>query len=46
MPSDTMPRLRIGIPKGSLQENMTKLFTLAGHDLRVRKMYPAPFFFV
>jgi ATP phosphoribosyltransferase len=42
MTSDTTPRLRIGIPKGSLQETTKKLFTLAGYDLRIsgRSYYP------
>ncbi len=35
-------RLRLGIPKGSLQETTKKLFALAGYDLRVsgRSYYP------
>jgi ATP phosphoribosyltransferase len=35
-------RLRIGIPKGSLQETTRKLFALAGFDLRIsgRSYYP------
>jgi len=35
-------RLRIGIPKGSLQETTKKLFSLAGFDLRIsgRSYYP------
>ena len=35
-------RLRIGIPKGSLQETTRKLFDLAGFDLRIsgRSYYP------
>ena len=35
-------RLRIGIPKGSLQETTKKLFVLAGYDLRIsgRSYYP------
>ena len=42
MTNDTTPRLRIGIPKGSLQETTKKLFTLAGYDLRIsgRSYYP------
>jgi len=42
MTNDTTPRLRIGIPKGSLQETTRKLFTLAGYDLRIsgRSYYP------
>lgn len=36
------PRLRIGLPKGSLQETTRKLFALAGYDLRIssRSYYP------
>jgi ATP phosphoribosyltransferase len=35
-------RLRLGIPKGSLQETTKKLFSLAGYDLRIsgRSYYP------
>ncbi len=35
-------RLRLGIPKGSLQETTKKLFALAGYDLRIsgRSYYP------
>lgn len=35
-------RLRLGIPKGSLQETTKKLFTLAGYGLRIsgRSYYP------
>ncbi len=35
-------RLRLGLPKGSLQETTQKLFTLAGYDLRIasRSYYP------
>ena len=42
MTNDTTPQLRIGIPKGSLQETTRKLFTLAGYDLRIsgRSYYP------
>ena len=42
MTNDTIPQLRIGIPKGSLQETTKKLFTLAGYDLRIsgRSYYP------
>jgi ATP phosphoribosyltransferase len=42
MTNDTTPQLRIGIPKGSLQETTKKLFTLAGYDLRIsgRSYYP------
>jgi ATP phosphoribosyltransferase len=42
MTNDTTPQLRIGIPKGSLQETTNKLFTLAGYDLRIsgRSYYP------
>jgi ATP phosphoribosyltransferase len=38
----TSTRLRIGIPKGSLQETTRKLFALAGFDLRIsgRSYYP------
>jgi ATP phosphoribosyltransferase len=37
------PRLRVGIPKGSLQETTQKLFVRAGYDLRIsgRSYYPA-----
>ena len=40
--SAAAPILRLGIPKGSLQETTIKLFTLAGYDLRVsgRSYYP------
>jgi ATP phosphoribosyltransferase len=41
--SDASPtRLRIGLPKGSLQETTQKLFALAGYDVRVssRSYYP------
>ncbi|MCG8589815.1 MAG: ATP phosphoribosyltransferase [Proteobacteria bacterium] len=36
------PRLRLGLPKGSLQETTRKLFALAGYDLRIssRSYYP------
>ena len=36
------PRLRLGIPKGSLQETTQKLFIRAGYDLRIsgRSYYP------
>jgi ATP phosphoribosyltransferase len=42
MTNDTTLQLRIGIPKGSLQETTKKLFTLAGYDLRIsgRSYYP------
>ena len=30
-------RLRLGLPKGSLQATTEKLFTLAGFDLRIRE---------
>jgi ATP phosphoribosyltransferase len=42
MTDDTSHQLRIGIPKGSLQETTKKLFTLAGYDLRIsgRSYYP------
>ena len=35
-------RLRLGLPKGSLQQTTEKLFTLAGFDLRIgaRSYYP------
>lgn len=38
----TAPRLRLGIPKGSLQETTQKLFQRAGFDLRIsgRSYYP------
>lgn len=38
----TTARLRIGIPKGSLQDTTRKLFALAGYDLRIsgRSYYP------
>jgi ATP phosphoribosyltransferase len=37
------PRLRIGLPKGSLQETTKKLFGLAGYDIRFsgRSYYPS-----
>lgn len=40
--SDEEARLRLGIPKGSLQETTQKLFMLAGYDLRIsgRSYYP------
>ncbi|BBO21116.1 MAG: ATP phosphoribosyltransferase [Rhodocyclaceae bacterium] len=40
--SDAAPRLRLGIPKGSLQETTQKLFQRAGYDLRIsgRSYYP------
>jgi ATP phosphoribosyltransferase len=40
--SDTPPILRVGLPKGSLQETTRKLFTLAGFDLRIsgRSYFP------
>jgi ATP phosphoribosyltransferase len=41
--SDASPtRLRIGLPKGSLQETTQKLFALAGYDVRIgsRSYYP------
>jgi ATP phosphoribosyltransferase len=36
------PKLRLGLPKGSLQETTLKLFALAGYDIRVssRSYYP------
>jgi ATP phosphoribosyltransferase len=41
--SDNAPQLRLGIPKGSLQETTQKLFERAGFDLRIsgRSYYPA-----
>ncbi len=40
--TDTAPRLRLGIPKGSLQETTQKLFQQAGFNLRIsgRSYYP------
>ena len=40
--STNSPRLRLGIPKGSLQETTQKLFIRAGYDLRIsgRSYYP------
>jgi ATP phosphoribosyltransferase len=40
--SDNSPRLRLGIPKGSLQETTQMLFQRAGYDLRIsgRSYYP------
>ena len=40
--TDTATRLRLGIPKGSLQETTQKLFQRAGYDLRIsgRSYYP------
>ncbi len=40
--TDSAPRLRLGIPKGSLQETTQKLFQRAGYDLRIsgRSYYP------
>ena len=40
--SDDRPRLRLGIPKGSLQDTTQKLFQRAGYDLRIsgRSYYP------
>ena len=37
------PKLRIGLPKGSLQETTTKLFKKAGYDIRIsgRSYYPS-----
>ncbi len=42
MTEDKGQRLRIGIPKGSLQETTKRLFNLAGFDLRIsgRSYYP------
>lgn len=41
--SDEGPKLRIGLPKGSLQETTTKLFAKAGYDIRIsgRSYYPS-----
>ena len=40
--SDSTQVLRVGLPKGSLQETTRKLFSLAGFDLRIsgRSYYP------
>jgi ATP phosphoribosyltransferase len=40
--STDSPRLRVGIPKGSLQDTTQKLFSRAGYDLRIsgRSYYP------
>jgi ATP phosphoribosyltransferase len=40
--SDNHPRLRLGIPKGSLQETTQSLFQRAGYNLRIsgRSYYP------
>jgi ATP phosphoribosyltransferase len=40
--TDTATRLRLGIPKGSLQDTTQKLFQCAGYDLRIsgRSYYP------
>ena len=40
--SDASPVLRVGLPKGSLQETTKRLFTLAGFDLRIsgRSYFP------
>ncbi|MBI4998571.1 MAG: ATP phosphoribosyltransferase [Rhodocyclales bacterium] len=40
--SDSRPRLRLGIPKGSLQETTQSLFQRAGYNLRIsgRSYYP------
>lgn len=40
--TDTASRLRLGIPKGSLQDTTQKLFQRAGYDLRIsgRSYYP------
>ncbi len=42
MTTDAPPRLRLGIPKGSLQETTQRLFERAGYDLRIsgRSYYP------
>jgi ATP phosphoribosyltransferase len=41
--SDASPCLRVGIPKGSLQDTTQKLFVQAGYDLRIsgRSYYPS-----
>jgi ATP phosphoribosyltransferase len=41
--SDTKPALRLGIPKGSLQDTTQQLFVRAGYDLRIsgRSYYPS-----
>jgi len=41
--SETAKALRVGIPKGSLQETTQKLFVRAGYDLRIsgRSYYPS-----
>ena len=41
--SENTPSLRLGIPKGSLQETTQKLFLRAGYDLRIsgRSYYPS-----
>lgn len=41
--NDKTRLLRLGIPKGSLQETTQKLFERAGYDLRIsgRSYYPA-----
>lgn len=40
--SDSLPRLRLGVPKGSLQETTQSLFNRAGYNLRIsgRSYYP------
>jgi ATP phosphoribosyltransferase len=40
--SEDGPRIRIGLPKGSLQETTSKLFAKAGYDIRIsgRSYYP------
>ena len=40
--TESTPLLRLGIPKGSLQETTQKLFLRAGYDLRIsgRSYYP------
>src|SRR5512146_533025 len=42
MMSEKPKQLRLGIPKGSLQETTQKLFVRAGYDLRIsgRSYYP------
>src|SRR5688572_32468775 len=41
--SEASPCLRVGIPKGSLQDTTQKLFVQAGYDLRIsgRSYYPS-----
>ena len=37
------PKLKLGLPKGSLQDTTQKLFVRAGYDLRIsgRSYYPS-----